>query len=81
MRKITQADGPRIQERGRSAIKRPNPVFLLQLDEDAEVETVDGTLTGKAGDFLAFDPISTHVWPVKASYVEQHYTFTPEGQR
>lgn len=61
--------------------KRPNPVYLRALTEDTEVETTDGTLTGHRGDYLACDPISGHVWPVKASYVEQHYQAPPPGAK
>lgn len=80
MRVITQEHGPSIQEEGRRAMKRPNPVWMVQLDADARVQTTEGMLTGKAGDFVAYDPISGHVWPVQASYVEQHYDFTDAAE-
>lgn len=53
--------------------KKRNPVYLQQQPEPFTVETHEGTLTGRPGDYLAHDPISGHVWPVAASYVEQHY--------
>lgn len=53
--------------------KKRNPVFLIRQDEDFEVNTNEGLLNGKAGDYVAHDPISGHVWPVAASYVEVHY--------
>ena len=59
--------------------KKPNPVYLRVLTEDTVVETTEGPLTGRTGDYLACDPISGHVWPVKASYVEQHYQAPPPG--
>lgn len=74
----TKDDGPALREVGIRAIKRPNPVYLQQLWEDFTVETDTGILGGKSGDFLAHDPISGHVWPVAANYVEQHYDFVPE---
>ncbi len=68
------ADGPKIQAAGAPMKKKPNPVYLLKLDEPFSVETAEGdTLSGKPGDYVAHDPISGHVWPVKASYVELHY--------
>ncbi|HTJ62110.1 MAG TPA: hypothetical protein VL333_13045 [Candidatus Saccharimonadales bacterium] len=79
VQRITQEDGPRIAAEGRRAVKRANPVFLVELKDDAVVETVDGTLNGEAGGFIAHDPISGHVWPVKRSYVEQHYDFKQPG--
>lgn len=66
-------DGERIKKAGQKSVKKPNPVWLVQLDTDAKVETDSGTLNAHAGDFLAHDPISGHVWPVSADYVAQHY--------
>lgn len=77
-RVITTADGPRIQREGQRAIKRPNPVYLLALDEAVSVQTNEGLLHGDPGGFVAYDPISGHVWPVAASYVAQHYDFVAE---
>lgn len=34
------------------AIKKPIPVRVHQVDEDFTVETLEGTLKGKAGDYL-----------------------------
>ena len=59
--------------------KKPNPVYLQCLTEDTKVETNEGTMTGKRGDYVACDPISGHVWPVSAEYVEQHYQAPPPG--
>jgi len=73
MKQYSAADGEEIRTTGAKMIKRPNPVFMIQQDEAFEVQTNEGVLTGKAGDFVAHDPISGHVWPVAASYVQQHY--------
>lgn len=35
-----------------SAIKKPIPIRVHQMDEDFSVETMEGTLTAKAGDYL-----------------------------
>jgi hypothetical protein len=75
MRLFTAQDGNTIMTTGAAALKKPNPVYLLKQEEAFKVETNEGTLNGKAGDFVAHDPISGHVWPVAASYVEQHYNF------
>lgn len=53
--------------------KKRNPVYLERQDTEFQVETNEGVMTGKAGDYLAHDPISGHVWPVSAEYSTQHY--------
>lgn len=71
--RVTAEDGPAIEATGQRSIKRANPVYLVPLEEAVVVETNEGPLTAQAGDFVAYDPISGHVWPVAASYVAQHY--------
>jgi hypothetical protein len=73
MRLFTAADIPGIIQVGRKMAKKRNPVHLVKQHEDFEVQTNEGKLTAHAGDYLAHDPISGHIWPVAASYVEQHY--------
>lgn len=69
----TTSDGPRLVSEGTKMAKKRNPVYLQRQAETFQVQTNEGVLSGKPGDFLAHDPISGHVWPVAASYVEQHY--------
>jgi hypothetical protein len=45
--------------------------------EAGEVDTDRGTVSVKAGDFVAYDPMSEQVWPVAADYVETHYDEWP----
>lgn len=72
----TASDGDHIKAVGRTALKKPNPVYLVQSPEEFSVTTNEGDiLSGKPGDYIAHDPISGHVWPVAASYVAQHYDF------
>jgi hypothetical protein len=66
-------DSAEIVEHGVVRVKAPNPVFLVELDHECVVATNEGPLRAHAGDFLAHDPISGHVWPVAADYVAQHY--------
>lgn len=54
-------------------IKLPHPVPMIRMTSDFAVETNEGWAIGKAGDFMAHDPISGHTWPVTAEYVECHY--------
>lgn len=67
--------GEQLKEWGREALKKPNPVYLFKVEHDGQVRTNEGTVAVRAGQFIAHDPISGHVWPVDATYVEQHYTF------
>jgi hypothetical protein len=71
-------DGPLLIKRGRPMVKKPNPVYMLEMLEDFEVETNEGLMQGHAGDSLAHDPISGHVWPVSGAYVAMHYNPAPE---
>jgi hypothetical protein len=54
--------------------KKPSAVYMKRI-EDApfEVETNEGTLSAKPGDYVAHDPKSGHFWPVSAEYVGMHY--------
>jgi hypothetical protein len=70
---FTVQNGPELVKNGQKMAKKRNPVYLLKQTEAFQVETNEGVLNGKPGDFLAHDPISGHVWPVASSYVEQHY--------
>lgn len=70
---FTTKDGPVLVEKGQKMAKKRNPVYLQKMGTEFQVETNEGVLTGKKGDYLAHDPISGHVWPVSAGYVEQHY--------
>ncbi len=77
LRTFTPTDGPELVAKGQRMLKLPNPVYLLKQSDMFEVETNEGKLNGNAGDFVAHDPISGHVWPVSASYVKQHYRPAP----
>jgi hypothetical protein len=54
-------------------IKKPSPVHMLRVEGPFEVETNEGTLSCDDG-FVAYDPLSGHVWPVASDYVAMHYT-------
>lgn len=66
-------DGVVLKETGIKMLKRPNPVYMNKQDAEFTVATNEGVLSGHVGDYVAYDPISGHVWPVAASYVAQHY--------
>jgi hypothetical protein len=70
---FTKADGPELVKASNKMAKKRNPVYLQRQVSEFTVETNEGVMTGRPGDYLAHDPISGHVWPVASSYVEQHY--------
>ena len=53
--------------------KNPSPVWMKRIEEDMLVVTDSGTLEAKAGDWLCYDDISKHVWPISNDYKNQHY--------
>lgn len=73
-------DGPNLVRGARKMQKKKNPVYMAQIQEPFNVDTNEGRLSANEGDYIAHDPISGHVWPVAASYVEQHYEpWTDDG--
>lgn len=73
MNNFTKSDGPMLVRNGKPMAKKRNPVYLIRQEAMFSVETNEGILTGKPGDYLAHDPMSGHVWPVAADYVAVHY--------
>ncbi len=56
----------------REAVKKPIPVRCVQMDEPFEVETMEGTLTGKAGDWLMVG-IHGEMYPIDREIFERTY--------
>lgn len=54
-------------------VKLASTVYMKRLTEDTLIETNEGEVIGKTGDWLAHDPASGHFWPVQDSYKEIHY--------
>lgn len=71
--------GKHMVEIGSVFIKRPNPVYMVRMFEAFLVQTNEGVMRGEAGDWLAHDPISGHVWPVADTYKVMHYDPKPKG--
>jgi hypothetical protein len=72
-RVFTAEDADELVEHGEVMVKKPSPVHLLKQDDPFVVETNEGTLFGEPGGYVAHDPLSGHVWPVSADYVDLHY--------
>lgn len=73
MKRWTQDDGGYIQDSGSPFIKVPSTVYMFQLEDVAEVETNEGTLTANPGDWVCYDPKSGHIWPVADGYKSMYY--------
>ena len=52
--------------------KKVGTIHAMKMPNDFEVETNEGILKGKAGDYLATDG-TMHVWPVSAEYMAKYY--------
>jgi hypothetical protein len=54
------------------AIKKPIPQRVIQIEEAFKVDTMEGTLDAKAGDFLMIG-IKGEMWPVDQEIFYQTY--------
>lgn len=56
----------------KQAIKKPIPVGCIRMDEDFEVETMEGLMKGKRGDWL-MQGIHGELYPCDAEIFEKTY--------
>ena len=56
----------------RKAVKKPIPIRCIQMQEPFRVETMEGTLEGKAGDFLMVG-IKGEMYPCDKKIFEETY--------
>ena len=56
----------------KSAVKRPIPIRCIRMEEPFEVETMEGTLRGKAGDWLMIG-VEGELYPCDAEVFEKTY--------
>lgn len=56
----------------RKAVKKPIPIECVQIDEPFEVETMEGTLKGKKGDWL-MRGVNGEVYPCDREIFEKTY--------
>lgn len=54
------------------AVKKPIPVRCIQIPEPFEVETLEGTFTGKAGDYLIIG-VEGEMYPCEQEIFEKTY--------
>ena len=71
---IVKADYLRslLNRKGKYYVKRPVPVLAVQVDDDFVIDTLEGTLVGKKGDYLVMG-IKGELYPVKKDIFEQTY--------
>lgn len=55
--------------------KKTRPIWVRKLDQDQTVDTLEGSLTARAGDYLCRGEAG-EVWPQTAKNVEAKYTAT-----
>lgn len=60
------------------AVKRPIPIRCVQMQEAFEVQTMEGTLQGKAGDWLMVG-IEGELYPCDSRVFEKTYKLLPES--
>ena len=56
----------------RQAVKKPIPIRCIQIKEPFRVETMEGTLEGKAGDYLMIG-IKGEMYPCDQKIFEETY--------
>ena len=61
----------------RQAVKKPIPVRCVQMQEAFTVETMEGTLSGKAGDWLMVG-VAGEMYPIDREIFEKTYRLLPE---
>lgn len=73
--RIRGRDPVLVKERfeGRQLFRKKSLVRALQLPNDVEVDTPEGTMRAYRGDYLVSDEEMTHCWPVKKSVFESTY--------
>lgn len=56
----------------RRAVKKPIPINCIQMTEDFEVETLEGVLRGRAGDYLMVG-VNGELYPCAKDIFEKTY--------
>ena len=60
----------------KQAVKKPIPVRCVQINEPFQVETMEGILEGKAGDYLMIG-IKGEMYPCDKHIFEETYEMVP----
>jgi hypothetical protein len=62
----------------KTAIKKPIPMCCCQIHEDFEVETAEGTMHGKAGDWLIVG-VKGEMWSITDEVFRETYEITQDS--
>ena len=73
MLRFKQFDKPDLEFK--RAVKKPIPIKCIQIQEDFEVETMEGTMQGKAGDWLMMG-VDGELYPCAREIFEKSYDLT-----
>ena len=68
-----------LADKGKRYVKKPIPILAAQVDDEFVVETLEGTLTGKKGDYLVMG-VKGELYPVDKEIFEQTYEPVKEGK-
>lgn len=71
---VQRKDGPEIQEGGRMAkfVKKPIPIEAVQQDKTFSVDTLEGVMSGRPGDYLVTG-VKGEQYPVEREVFESTY--------
>ena len=70
MKRFKQFDKPELDFK--RAVKKPIPIKCFRMSEDFEVETLEGTMSGKAGDWLMIG-VNGELYPCADAIFEKSY--------
>lgn len=76
MKKFIKTEIPTLEYK--KAIKKPIAVLCSQIDEEFEVETLEGTMKGKKGDWLMIG-IHGEMYPCDREIFEKTYEIKSNG--
>jgi hypothetical protein len=76
MKTFKKGEIPEVQLQ--KAIKKPIPIRCLQISEPFRVETMEGVLEGKAGDYLMIGPRG-EMYPCDQEIFNETYDIVPDS--
>lgn len=71
----TEATKEFIRTHGRVVVRKPNPVYIVELGDrtDHQVVTNEGVMGAKLPGYVALDPQTGRIWPIDQEYLDLHY--------
>ncbi len=56
--------------------RKTAPIYAIKMKDSFEVKTLEGIMTGKAGDYLAMG-VKGEMWPIAQDIFKATYTISP----